>query len=100
MCVCCCAGSPEYTVNVDNMFPAQDFIDRVGQYTDQIYVTSLATDVDLEEETWDYTSMNGNIVVYSVKEADTYALKLWCSNNTTKLKDTQWFQENRTWSGV
>ena len=110
VCVCCCAGSPEYTINYDNMFPAQAFIDRVGQYTDQIYVTSLATDVvaipkeesetNREVKSWEYTSMNGNIVVYTVKEADTYALKLWCSNNTTKLKDTQWFQENRTWSGV
>ena len=110
VCVCCCAGSPEYTINYDNMFPAQAFIDRVGQYTDQIYVTSLATDVvaipkeesetNREVKSWEYTSMNGNIVVYTVQEADTYALKLWCSNNTTKLKDTDWFRENRTWKGV
>lgn len=99
VCVCCCAGSPEYTVNVENTFPAQAFIDRVAKYTDQIYVTSLATDVDLEEETWGYTSMNGNIVVYTVREGDTYSLKLWCSNNTTILKDTEWFQKNRTWGG-
>ena len=110
VCVCCCAGSPEYTVTNENMFPSQAFIDRVGQYTDQIYVTSLATDVvaipkeesetNKEVKSWEYTSMNGNIVVYTVQEADTYALKLWCSNNTIKLKDTDWFRENRTWKGV
>ena len=37
--------------------------------------------------------MNGNIVFYYKDE-----LKLYCSNNTTVLKDTVWFKENRVWS--
>lgn len=101
VCVCCCAGSPEYTTVNNNTFPTQDFVDRVGKYTDKIYVTSLATNVNLEEEKWDFTSMNGNIVYYySKKEGEEYTYKLFCSNNTTVLKDTEWFKANRTWSGV
>ena len=40
-----------------------------------------------------YEPMNGDIVFY----IDENQLKLWCSNNTTKLKDTEWFKANRTW---
>lgn len=110
VCVCCCAGSPEYTVANENMFPSQAFVDRVGKYTDQIYVTTLATDVvaipkeesltGKEQKEWNFTSMNGNIVLYIQKESLDNAIKLWCSNNTTILKDTEWFKKNRTWNGV
>lgn len=100
VCVCCCAGAPEYTTNPDNIFPTQAMVDRVSQYTDKIYVTTLATEIDLENESWDYTSMNGNIVIYTLRAEDMYTVKLWCSNNDTILKDTEWFKEYRTWSGV
>ena len=53
VCVCCCAGSPEYTTNNDNTFPTQAMIDRVSKYTDKIYVTTLAINVDWEEESWE-----------------------------------------------
>lgn len=46
--VCCCAGSDEYTDNVDNMFPAQAFVSRVCKYTDQVYVTSVVAENDLD----------------------------------------------------
>ncbi len=97
--VCCCCGSPEYTTNSDNTFPTQTMITNVSKYTENIYVTTLAVIEDFENEKWDYTSMNGNIVFYySLAEGEEKAsLKLWCSNNTTKLKDTDWFAENRTW---
>ena len=46
ICVCACAGSPEYTKNKDNQFPTQAFVDRV--YTKnagtQVFVTSLCVD--------------------------------------------------------
>ena len=87
--VCCCCGTTEYTSNVQNTFPAQAFIDRVAKYTDKIYCTTLIVDYDKNE----FTSMNGNIVFY-VKENE---LKLYCSNNDTILKDTDWFKANRTW---
>lgn len=93
VCVCCCAGSPEYTVESDNTFPTQAFIDRVAKYTKNIYVTTLATNVNWETEKWEYTSMNGNIVVMS----DGINFFIAGSNNSTILKDTEWFKANRTW---
>ena len=93
VCVCCCAGSPEYTSESDNTFPSQEFIDRVAKYTDQIFCTSLATGVDLEGKKWEHTSMNGNIVVTS----DGIDFTVVGSNNSTILKDTEWFKANRTW---
>lgn len=88
ICVCCCAGSDEYTDNKDNMFPAQDFISRVCNYTDQIYVTSVIADNDEG-----YTSLNGNIVITS----NATGITVNCSNNNTILKETDWFKKNRKW---
>lgn len=93
VCVCCCAGSPEYTQNSANTFPSQAMIDRVARYTANIFVTSLATDVDLAEKKWGFASMNGNITVTSGKETFTVT----GSNNNLILKDTEWFKANRTW---
>ena len=88
VCVCCCAGSSEYTSNPDNQFPTQAFINRVSIYTKKIYVTTLCIDYDENE----YTSMNGNIVVMSTTES----IGVNCSNNNTILKDSEWFIANRT----
>lgn len=96
VCVCCCAGAPEYTTAAANVFPSQAFVDRIAKYTDKVYVTTLATDIDLPGRKWEYTSMNGNIVITS----DGVDFKLTCSNNDTVLKDTEWFKANRTWNGV
>lgn len=99
--VCCCCGAPEYTQNPDNTFPSQAFIDRVSKYTQNIYCTSLATGVPevsggkIPSKSWNVTSMNGNIVFY-VKAGK---IELFCSNNATLLKDTEWFKSNRIWKG-
>lgn len=85
--VCCCAGTDEYTDTPANQFPSQAFIDRVSKYTDCVYVTNMVSD-----NADGYEPMNGDIVFY----IDENQLKLWCSNNTTKLKDTEWFKANRT----
>ncbi len=88
VCVCCCCGSDEYTDNVANMFPSQQFVDNVAPYTDKVYVTTMITD-DGEG----FQSMNGNIVVsYSAATGVTVN----CSNNNTLFKDTEWFKNNRT----
>lgn len=85
--VCCCAGSTEYTSNHDNTFPTQAFIDRISKHTPNVYLTSLCVDYKGGK----FESFNGDIVFYmSGKE-----LSLWCSNNTTQLKDTDWFKNNR-----
>lgn len=88
VCVCCCAGSPEYTKTAKNQFPTQEFINNVAPYTDKVYVTTLCVDYANDE----FSSFNGNIVYMSKKEQDAIA----CSNNNTKLKDSDWFKANRT----
>lgn len=106
--ICTCAGTYEYankptedTPNAYlNTFPTQEAIDRMSRYTEKIYVTSLGI-LNEDYSTAGFTSMNGNIVFYYGKgegEAEP-SFKLWCSNNTTVLKDTEWFQNNRTWNG-
>lgn len=99
VCICCCAGNVEYLKqapqNLSHSFPAQEMIDRVAKYTDRVYVTTLGF------IKWDesknkyfndgYTSMNGNIVFSCINGEIT----LNCSNNNLKLKDTDWFKENR-----
>lgn len=90
--VCCCAGATEYTSNPDNTFPTQAFIDRISKHTDEVYCTSLCVDY----KAGNFTSMNGDIVFMYADDK----LKLWCSNNITKLKDTDWFRQNRKGWGV
>ena len=95
-CVCCCAGNVEYTQTMNNTFPTQDLIDRISKHTDAVYVTTLGYIV-WDEATNKYkndgfTSMNGNIVVTS----NASGVSVNCSNNNTKLKDTEWFKANRT----
>lgn len=89
VCICCCAGSTEYTSNPDNTFPAQAAINRLGKYTDKIYVTTV-TSTNANK----YESMNGNIKFYCEKGT---AYQVTGSNNNTILKDTEWFKSNRTW---
>ena len=97
VCVCCCAGSTEYTQNIANMFPTQDFINRVAKHTDKVYVTSRMV-IKYDEEKKKYVNvgevkpMNGNIVVMST---DT-EVKVDCSFNNLKLKETKWFKNKRT----
>lgn len=88
--ICCCAGSSEYTTNNDNTFPTQAFINRIAQYTDKIFVTTLCVDWDKGE----YTSFNGNIVVWIKVDMDSVSID--CSNNNKKLRETEWFANNRT----
>ncbi len=92
VCVCCCAGSAEYTDTNEKQFPTQIFIDNVAPYTDKVYVTTLCT-------VWEsgsggakeFTSMNGNITVTS----GTDGIELAFSASDKKLKETEWFKENR-----
>ena len=85
-CVCCCAGTPEYTNNLEHQFPTQAFINRIAQYTSRVYVTSTIKYIDDE---WKLISMNGNIIVSS----NGIDIGLKASNNLIKLKDTEWFSE-------
>lgn len=101
ICVaCCCAGSVEYTDNLANTFPSQAFIDRISNYTTQVFVPTVGTIVEdgtkkdgsINYEDVSFASLNGNIVVTSKKGNITVE----CSNNNTVLKDTTWFKTYRT----
>lgn len=85
--VCCCAGTDEYTSTKANQFPSQAFIDRVAPYTDLVFCTNMVAD-----NADGYKPMNGNIVFYTNGKK----LKYWCSESFTKLKDFDWFKQNRT----
>lgn len=87
-CVCCCAGSPEYTKTVENQFPTQTFINNIAKHTEFVFVTTLCIDYNNNE----YASFNGNIVL--ILKDDQIGID--CSNNKTVLKDTEWFKNNRT----
>ena len=76
----CVAGDRRYG------FPRQDFIDRVAPYTDNVYITMLHPD---DQPTMG--SMNGNIVFSCVDGV----IEVHGSNNDLKLKDTEWFKQNR-----
>lgn len=95
--VCCCAGSVEYTQNLDTTFPTQLFINRIAPYTDKVYVPIMIDIVynsnkGKYENADNYTLLNGNIVVTSAESE----VSVNCSNNNTLLKDTDWFKNNRT----
>lgn len=89
VCVCCCAGSSEYTTVDENQFPTQQFINNVAPYTEKIYVTTLCIDYKQNQ----FTSFNGNIVCL-LKDNE---FVIVCSNNNTILKDSDWFKQHRTW---
>ena len=102
ICVaCCCAGSVEYTDNLENTFPSQAFINRISKWTSKIYVPTVGTIVengtkqngDINYDDVSYDSLNGNIVVTSKNGK----VEVNCSNNNTILKETDWFKNNRTW---
>ncbi len=92
VCICCCAGSTEYTTNPSRTFPAQDAINRIAKYTDKIYVTTL-----VDNTTQGYQSYNGNILFYCDGKSP-YSVS--GSNNSTILKETEWFRNNQTWPSL
>lgn len=102
VCVSCCAGNVEYLNNAQtyedllHSFPAQEAIDRISKWTDQVYVTTLGKiyfdEKDGRYKNNGYAPMNGNIVVTSGRDGVTVE----CSENNTLLKDTAWFKANRT----
>lgn len=89
VCVCACAGSPEYTQKSENQFPTQEFIDRIAEHTDSVYVTTLCVDYEKGE----YKSLNGNIIVSASFDKETI---ISCAGSKLKLKDSEWFKLNRT----
>lgn len=102
VCVCCCAGSTEYTQNLANTFPTQAFIERVSKYTDKVYVTSYCDiTFDHDKNKWVYgevKSLNGNICVSSSAEKGISLIcvvkdKVYKDDECVKLKDSEWYKK-------
>ena len=89
VCICTCMGTTEYTSSGKHIFPAQEFVDRVAQYTDRVYCTSDGTKY---KNSSSCLPANGNIV-YACTNGQ---ITMYFSNNNLKLKDTDWFKQNRT----
>ena len=104
---CCCAGSVEYTQNSANTFPSQAYINRIAPYTDKVlvpvYVNTIFNTEKEKYENGEFKELNGNVMIRSLsasvdENGDTIEAKIAYvgSNNSTKLKDTEWFKNNRT----
>lgn len=106
--ISCCAGSPEYTLNNANTFPYQASLDNMLKYTDKIYCTSISSslptlnsDGKFTEKKWTCEAYNGNIVFYFNPRTDENGksggnTKLWCSNSSETLVESDWFKQYRT----
>lgn len=90
--VCCCAGTSEFTDITANQFPTQDFINNIAPYTDKVYIPTMVDYYEEGGETKEtFKDMNGNII-FTVNNGK---INIEFGNNDTKLKDTDWFKENR-----
>ena len=86
----CVAGANEYTNNNDNLFPSQEFINRIAKHTNRVYVpTMIDYKASIEAKDEVFKPLNGTIIVSS----NGTSTGLWASNNLTKLKDSDWFNE-------
>ena len=89
ICICCCAGSDEYTSIPDNMFPATASLERMVKHTTNIFVTTMYTGDDDDSDS--FASFNGNIVV-TFEEGK---VKVEGSANSVPLPYTEWCKEHR-----
>lgn len=86
--VCTCAGTSQYSDAASGQFPTQNFIDRVAPYTTKVYITTVIIDYKNNK----YESMNGNVIFTYIDGKPTVI----CSGDDKVLKDTEWFEKNRT----
>jgi len=93
VCICSCAGTTEYTTLVGGQFPTQNFINRLAPYTDAVYVTTLMIHFSHTASEATFESMNGDIKFHVNKKGK---ITLTFTGHNKKLKDTEWFKNNRT----
>ena len=84
----CVAGTNEYSSG-SGTFPTQDTLNRLAKYTKNLYAPAVTVD----GTTKNYTALNGLIIVWS----NGTDITVTGSNNSTILKETDWFKANRTW---
>ena len=95
VCVCCVAGSVQYTQSSASTFPTQDFVNRIAAYTDNVYVTDKSETVlnsyGRREDVF-CKPLNGDIV-FACTDGK---VSMYFSASNRKLKDSEWFGEYRT----
>ena len=95
VCVCCVAGSVQYTQSSASTFPTQDFVNRIAAYTDNVYVTDRSETVlnsyGRREDVF-CKPLNGDIV-FACTDGK---VSMYFSASDCKLKDSEWFGEYRT----
>lgn len=94
VCVCCVAGSAEYSQIEGTTFPAQSFIDRIALYTSNVYVTNAATVMLNEYGSYvdvAYRALNGDIVFACTDNK----ISMYFSESDKVLAQTDWFKQNR-----
>lgn len=89
ICICTCCGTPEYA----QTFPYQETIDRMAKHTDKIYCTTQIDEDNPPATGFNVKPMNGTIIVRS----NVNGFSIEGTNNSTILKDTDWFKKHRTW---
>ena len=88
ICTCCVAGSTQYTTKADHTMPYQETIDVWSRYTDDVYLTNWAANTQPNTG----GELNGTINVNYAKSGLKTVIG---SNNSLKLKDTEWLKQNR-----
>lgn len=93
ICTCCVAGSNEYTSNNANTMPYQATIDNWAKYTDDVYLTNYAESTGKASSIGAGGDLNGTINVHYDQKGNKTVTG---SNNSLKLKETDWMKNNRT----
>lgn len=93
ICTCCVAGSNEYTANNSNTMPYQATINNWAKYTDDVYITNYAKSTGVKQNIGDGGDLNGTTNVHYDPNGNKTVSG---SNNSLKLKDTDWMKNNRT----
>ncbi len=83
--VSCCAGSSQYTEIAAHQFPTQAVLERLSNYTKEIYVTSCA---DPEQGV---VPLHGTVKVCFTDQGATVI----CTNDDRPLFETDWYRRYR-----
>lgn len=92
ICVCCVAGSNEYTATNANTMPYQVSIDNWAKYTKDVYVTNFAQSTGVVKNIGPGGELNGTIIVHYSSNGEKTVTG---SNNSLTLRETSWMKENR-----
>lgn len=103
--ISCCAGTNEYTTDVNNTFPYTAVFKNLLKYTQNIYCTSVADTLPpisngkFSQKGGGYTGKpwNGNIVCSFVPASSesSVGIKISCSGTQETLLKSEWYAEFR-----